>query len=224
MLIVNKSDLGTAPIQAELADLSRLGPALPRSGLAQPAAGIPTCTEALGRQRDAVRRAIGRRQVLDRQCARAGGGGADRRTHARRRGTAHHDHGPLVPLGSGRGVGHRRCPGGARFRAAGKHRAVGRARLRRDPCSSASIAASRIAVTWRSPAARCAPRCSTERIAARRYESYRRLYRLYEKLAPDRPRCLRRRWCGPPAHEPACRRRRIRARRRPARHGRCATP
>ena len=139
MLIVNKSDLGSDALEAELADVSRPGPCLPRSGRrSDRRRASPTCAAALAGGATLLVGQSGVGKSSHHQCASARGGGADRRAHARRRGPAHDDHRALVPLGDwGYQLGHRRCSGGARFRASGEHRARRRARLRRDPRTSA---------------------------------------------------------------------------------------
>ncbi len=181
--------------------------------------GMADLKRALGGRRDAAGRPVGRRQVLLGECPGARSRGADGRVDPRCGGTAHHDHGALV-------------------QPAARHSAIIDAPGVRDfapPASLVRAAERGFAEIHRIGTAlpvqglpayggaglRGAHRRHHRQIAARRYESYRRLCRLYEKLA-QRP--LRKRWCGRPAHAPACRRRRIPVRRRPERHGRFATP
>ena len=76
------------------------------------------------------------------------------------------------------------APGRPRFRAAAQAWCARPSAASSRSTGSASTAASRIAGTWRSPVAPCARPSWRRQIAPRRYESYRRLFRLYEKLAP----------------------------------------
>ena len=68
MLIVNKSDLGSESIQSELANYRALGLECREVAVAD-GCRHRRPSSALADRRDLVRRPVGRRQVLDRQCA-----------------------------------------------------------------------------------------------------------------------------------------------------------
>ena len=108
------------------------------------------------------------------------GRGADRGADARCRRTAHDDDGALVSLDAG--FRDHRCAGRARLCAARAPGACGRARLCRDSRAQRAMPFQRLPAHGRT-GLRGAHRRNHRQISARRYESYRRLFRLYEKLA-----------------------------------------
>ncbi len=179
LLIVNKSDLGTEAIQAELEDLPRIALELRRSEL--PIRSRHGRTQKAARRLcDSAGRSVGRRQILAGQRTRARGGGANRRTDPRCGRAAHHHDGALVSLGASASLVD--APGVRDF----------------APPASLVRAAERGFVEIHARSAQCRfndcrhmeePGCAVRtavinaEIAARRYESYRRLFRLYEKLA-----------------------------------------
>ena len=157
LLIVNKSDLGTAALEAELATYRALG--LPcREVACQTGAGIADLADALagGVTLFVGQSGVGKSSIINALAPAAAAQTAELTRDAEGRHTT--TTARWYRLGSGDSVGHRRCARGARLRASGEHHACRRARLRRDPRVRRRTAASRIVGTWKSPAARCALR------------------------------------------------------------------
>ena len=153
LVIVNKKDLGSGAIEAQLDEYRRLKLHCIEVSC-QSAEGIPELAQSFERQRELVGGSIRGRKILAGERARARSRGADRGIDARCRGTAYHHHGALVSAHPG--FRHRRRAGRARFCPAGALGARRGARLRRNTCAQRRSADSRIAGIWRNRAARCA--------------------------------------------------------------------
>ncbi len=180
LLIVNKRDLGTESIQPELETYRALRLNCVEVA-AQSGTGMADLERGLARRRDASRRPVRRRQILAGQRLDPGCRSANRRTDPRRRGAAHHHHGALVRAGGASAIidapGVRDfAPPASLVRAAERgfveiHAAQRSLPLQGLPAHGGTRL--RRAHRRRGPGNR----------SARRYESYRRLFRLYEKLA-----------------------------------------
>ncbi len=129
-------------------------------------------------------------------------------------------------LGSGRQLGHRRCPGCARLRTSGEHRARRRARLRRDLRTRRELPLQGLPAHGRARlrGARRRADGAHRRAPLRKLPQALRVCTKSSRSSEAGRLAFRTPSYGPPAHAPACRRRRIRVPRPPARHGRCARP
>ncbi len=153
LIIVNKKDLGTGAIEAQLDEYRRLNLRCIEVSC-QSGEGIAELAQALSGQCELAGRPVRGRKIIAGERACPGSRSADRRVDARCRGTAYHHHGALVPA--------RRRPPPSSMRPAcatlprPRTWCVPRNAALSKYMRAARNADSRIAGTWRSPAARCA--------------------------------------------------------------------